>query len=350
MIFPYPDKNVLQEQNKHRILPIFIPFAGCPQRCIFCGQDIQTGHAVEPSYFALEHVQKIMLQRAEQDASPIEIAFYGGTFTALDRDLQLAFLDRAKTWKEKGLVTGVRCSTRPDCIDYTWLCTLKKRGLDMVELGVQSFYAEALHKSRRGYEANAVYEAVASLKQAGMPFGIQLLPAMPEVSPEIFLDDMQKALDLAPLCMRLYPCLVLEQTGLATWWREGRYIPWSLETTVSVLAKALLMAWKADVNIIRIGLNQDEALEKAVLAGPMHPALGGMVKSEALLLYIAEKTEELDKNTNENKGPYSLRVPRRWRGLFWGHSNNLVKKYEVLGLRKDDVTWHDEEYFEIKKA
>lgn len=354
MIFHHPDKNLAQKQKKHRIVPIFIPFAGCPQRCIFCGQDVQTGHPVEPSHHSLAHLQKIMEQReaqgAKQGLEPVEVAFYGGTFTALKKDTQMAFLDCAQHWRTKGLVTAVRCSTRPDCIDYDWLCTLKERGLDMIELGVQSFHKEALHVSRRAYEAAAVYKAIDDLRRVGMPFGIQLLPAMPEVTPDIFLDDMQKALTLGPSCMRLYPCLVLEGTGLAAWWREGRYAPWSLDTTVPVLAKALLMAWKADVPIIRIGLNQDEALEKAVLAGPVHPALGGMVKAEALRLYITEKIQELGTQSHESKPSYALQVPRQWRGLFWGHANSLVAGYAALGISKDDVTWHDEEYFTIKKA
>lgn len=356
MIFLHPDNNLGHHKAKHRIVPIFIPFAGCPQRCIFCGQDMQTGHIIEPSHVALAHLENIMQERATQDAKPVEIAFYGGTFTALDKNLQMAFLDCAQRWREKNLLTAVRCSTRPDCINYNWLCTLKERGLDMIELGVQTFYEHALQVSRRAYESETVYQAVDILRRVGMPFGLQLLPGMPEVSPEIFLHDMQKALDLTPSCMRLYPCLVLEKTGLATWWREGRYAPWSLETTVPVLAKALLMAWKAGVPIIRIGLNHDTALEKAVLAGPLHPALGGMVKAEALRLYITEKIHDFQENTSLDDGKaissekkYSLCVPRRWRGLFWGHTNGLVADYAALGIAREAVSWHDEEYFILEK-
>lgn len=343
MIFLHPEPPL----KKHRILPVFIPFAGCPQRCIFCAQDKQTGLAVAPSHHALAQLETALEERAKNNAVPVEIAFYGGTFTALAQDLQLALLDLCSVWRKRGMVTAVRCSTRPDCIESAWVQILQNRGLDLIELGVQSFNAHALQISKRGYLAETVYHATACLHSLGMPFGIQLLPGMPSVDTRQFLSDMHEALSLHPVCMRLYPCLVLEGTKLAAWWQEGRYTPWTLEEAVPTLAQALMMTWEAGVPVIRIGLTHDKALEQALLAGPAHPALGSMVKAKALHSYIAQKIQSFPKHDSHH---FSLAVPRRWQGLFWGHANNLVNDYARLGIRQEHVHWCHDTHFTLEQC
>ncbi len=298
-----------------------------------------------PSHHALTQLETALEERAKNNAAPVEIAFYGGTFTALAQDLQLALLDLCSAWRKRGMVTAVRCSTRPDCIESAWIQILQDRGLNLIELGVQSFNAQALQISKRGYLAEAVYHATTCLHSLGVPFGVQLLPGMPNVHQAQFLSDMQEALSLQPACMRLYPCLVLEGTGLAAWWREGRYTPWTLEEAVPALAQALMMTWKAGVPVIRIGLTHDKALEQALLAGPAHPALGSMVKAKALHAYIEQKIQSFQKHDNQQ---YNLAVPRRWQGLFWGHANSLVGDYATLGIHQEHVHWCDEAHFTLE--
>lgn len=343
MIFTHPEP----QAKKHRILPVFLPFAGCPRRCIFCAQDSQTGLPPEPVELALARLDAVLASRYEQKAPEVELGFYGGTFTALPETTQMQCLALANRWRQQGMVSRVRCSTRPDAITATALARLRTAGLDLVELGVQTFNDVALDAAQRGCTGGDTIRAASLVRQAGLGLGLQLLPGMPQVPPATFRDDMEQALELAPDCLRIYPCLVLEGTGLAQLWRSGGYTPWDMDTTVDVLADALLAAWAHHVRVIRVGLTHDAALAKAILAGPAHPALGAMAKAEALFRHVAGKIGELCATGKQTSTPAGLRVPRRWRGVFWGHGNSLVERYRALGLHRDNVVWHDADHFEL---
>lgn len=335
MIFTHPAPSYSQ----HRIFPVFIPFAGCPQRCVFCAQDAQTGQHRSSLKRILAQFTKSLQLRREQKAPPIEVGFYGGTFTALDPVIQRTFLQIAYEEKKRGAVTAIRCSTRPDALSPAWIAQLKELGLDCIELGAQTFHDASLALVNRGHSATQTILAAQAIQEAGLELGIQLLPGLPGTTPLHFKHDMQQVLALKPQHMRLYPCLVLNNTELATWWRQGIYTPWTLDNAVPLLAEALLAAWKEHINVIRIGLAHDANLEQIVLAGAVHPSLGGMVKAEALFLYITEQCSRLPTS------PSRLTIPRHLRGQFWGHANALQPRYAALGIRPDTICWHDESWF-----
>jgi histone acetyltransferase (RNA polymerase elongator complex component) len=46
-----------------------------------------------------------------------EVAFFGGTFTGIDKRIQEEYLATVKPYIESGLVDGIRLSTRPDYIN-----------------------------------------------------------------------------------------------------------------------------------------------------------------------------------------------------------------------------------------
>ena len=182
----------------------------------------------------------------ERTASrPIELAFYGGTFTALPERLQMECLALAMQAKEKGIVCRVRCSTRPDALRPDRLQALRHAGLDLVELGIQSFHTEALLDVQRGYNGDRAREGCRLIKESGLKLGIQLLPGMPGSTPQRFSEDVEEALAFSPSCLRFYPCLVVDGTPLAERWRMGQYAPWELDTTITTLGKALASAWAA---------------------------------------------------------------------------------------------------------
>ncbi len=325
-----------------RIFPVFLPFAGCPHRCLFCAQPVQSGSAPRSAAKILEDLEAEAARRLADDAPrPVELAFYGGTFTALPAADQFACLERARFWKEQGLADRVRCSTRPDALDAAHLERLHAAGLDRVEVGVQSFNEAALSASGRGYGASAVYAGCAAVRNAGLELGIQLLPGMPGVDRAVFEDDVHRALALRPAFLRLYPCLVIRGTALAERWRSGLYTPWTLETTVQALSRALRAAEEANVPVIRLSLAPEPELEAAVLAGPRHPALGGLVRSEALFSLIAAQAAALGFPQGAPPSGLRLRLPRFCRGFFFGHRGTLRTRWHELGIDPEAVTWHD---------
>ena len=320
-----------------RILPVFLPLAGCPGRCLFCAQHAQTGVKNTSLEQALAFLDK-NLEAARPDA-PLEVGFYGGTFTALPSAWMERFLAAARLHRERGAVSGVRCSTRPDRAPAGLLRELAAQGLDRVELGVQTFSEQALRLALRGHGAEASIEACLAVREAGLGLSLHLLPGLPGHTPEDFSRDVEQAVALEPEAVRLHPCLVLAGTGLERLWRAGGYETWSLEAAIAALAPAVLRFWQAGVAVTRIGLAHEPDLEAAVLAGPTHPALGMRVRALALHIFIAEMLG--------GRRAEWLRAPASASGGFWGHARELAGPYAALGLERERVHFEDRDDFQL---
>ncbi len=332
-----PLPSALERPQRPLIEPIFLPFAGCKARCVFCGQEAQTGQDRAPVSRHLEKAAERLADLERQGGPARELAFYGGTFTALAEEDFSACLKFVQYWRERGVIQTARCSTRPDAVDSGRLLALKRAGFAVVELGAQSFDDAALALCGRPYVAADIERAVALVRAAGLEPGIQLLPGMPGVGPERFLTDVERALQLSPACLRFYPCLVIQGTPLAGWWKSGKFAPWALETTVDTLAQGLVAAWRAEAPVIRIGLAPEPEFGQAVLAGPVHPALGQAVMARALLLHVQDWLAGSG-NDCLPEGE-SLELPGHLQGMFFGQKNNLISSYAALGIRPDRILW-----------
>ncbi|BCS89209.1 elongator complex protein 3 [Pseudodesulfovibrio sediminis] len=325
-----------------RVWPVFLPFAGCPYRCLFCAQDKQTGQGTAELASIFRDLELDLEQARVAGRGPYELAFYGGTFTALPVPWPERFLGLAVRFREQGLVTRVRCSTRPDCVDAALLSRLKAQGLDMVELGVQSFDDAILRASGRGYDGVTARRGCMAVQESGMGLGIQLLPGLPGDRPGVFQEDARLAAALKPEVARLYPCLVIRGTPLAAMWEQGDYAPWTLDRTREELALGLLSLWDTGVRVIRLGLPPEGTLAEHILAGPWHPALGQSVRGLALLEIVRTQVE------NAGFTPTAMDVPRRYQGELFGHANELAEKYAALGLGAGAVRYVDSTVFTVR--
>ncbi|MCL1985245.1 MAG: radical SAM protein [Betaproteobacteria bacterium] len=335
MPFPWPPVRMA-----HPVLPVFLPFAGCPTRCIFCAQDKQTGlnpFGTEDKGVAraLDTLSASLKERAARQAEAVELAFFGGTFTAQPEKIQEACFTSLQPWLEQGLVAAVRCSTRPDAVNAGQLARLKALGLRTVELGIQSFSSLALSKARRGYTREQALDACALVREAGLTLGVQLMPGMPGVDAQTFQSDITQALAMNAAFLRVYPCLVLKGTELERIWRVGAYTPWSLAQTVQELARALLATGKAEVPVARVGLPLTEDFVQYILAGPAHPALGAIVQAEALYHYIYSHTA--------GKDVMLLRLPKNYQGFFWGERGEMRDRWAALGLSGENIIWEEKQ-------
>ena len=327
-----------------RVWPVFLPFAGCPYRCVFCAQDKQTGQG-ESDFESIIHTLETDLEEAlALGRGPYELAFFGGTFTALPSPWPETFLGLAARFRERGLITHVRCSTRPDCVGRDVLSMLRGLGLDMVELGIQSFNSRALDIAGRGYSGEVAREACERVKDSGLSLGIQLLPGLPGDRPGMFASDVRIAADMEPEIARLYPCLVIAGTAMARMWERGEYEPWSLAHARTELAAALPVLWHKNVRVIRLGLAPEATLESSILAGPWHPALGQSARGMALLEIIREQLGRLDGKLEE------LQVPRRYQGELFGHAGELKEAYASMGISPANVRYADESRFVLSAS
>ncbi len=341
---PWPQK----KSHKQKILPLFIPFAGCERRCIFCAQDKQSGKRASHDLDAnprrllqncLAEAKQRLVHNAKQGLPPLELAFYGGTFTALDDESFALCVDFAEQEIHAGRSSGARCSTRPDAVlgrNQERLMRMRQAGFHTIELGVQSFDDHALHLAKRHYTTQSVHTACTLVQKLGFSLGVQLMPGMPGVSTQVFLQDVQSAIEHKADFLRFYPCQVIAGTELATLWERGEFKPWELDTCLTTLSKAWLMAHMAHIPVIRMGLAPEVSLSEHILAGPRHPALGSIVQGLALQHHIY---------TNLPQGARIQRIfaPKGCQGYFWGHEKNLCHIWEKMGIHHGNITWHAQE-------
>jgi len=271
--------------GREKVYPVFLPQWGCPHQCVYCNQRASTsgvrGLAVrEDGLASVEDRIDGMAREAGIREAPGELAFYGGTFTALPAEWIEKLLRRAGGYVDGGLFSGIRFSTRPDALPRHVCDLLSRYPVRTVELGAQSLSNEVLHRSRRGYGAGDVVAAVSRVRERGWKLGLQLMSGLPGDSRDRFLGSVREAIRLAPDFARIYPTLVLKDTLLAHWRSSGSYAPLTLEEAVEWSAAALEMFRAGGIPIIRMGLHPDPELLKpgVILGGPFHPAFGYLVK------------------------------------------------------------------------
>ena len=278
---------------KKRIIPIFVPHRGCPHDCIFCNQKKITGVSTDVTSEDARNIIKEYLPTIPKDAS-VEIAFFGGSFTAIDEKTQNELLSVAKEYVDKGLVSDIRMSTRPDCISVDILNRLKEYKVSIIELGVQSMDAKVLHDSARGHDIESVINSAKLIKESGINLGLQMMVGLPSDTEEKCIETAKRFIELDPFCVRIYPTLVVKDTGLEVLLNKGEYKPFTLEQSIQIVKKLLALFYVNNINVIRVGLQATEDIQvgKAVVDGPHHPAFRELAESEMIkdyLIYIAKK-------------------------------------------------------------
>ncbi|MEN6440641.1 MAG: radical SAM protein [Syntrophobacter sp.] len=268
--------------RKKTIYPVFLPHAGCPFQCIYCNQHAVVGVGPTGHGILAEANMRLELyaEQVRNSHHVGEVAFYGGTFTALPKSLLRTILGLAGRFVDEGLFTGVRFSTRPDCLDDDICQILSEYPVTTVELGVQSFIGPVLDASRRGYSPECARGAAARVKQYGWALGIQLMAGLPEDNASRFLESVWRTVVIRPDFVRIYPTLVLNGTPLAGLYRSGTYRPLEMEEAMEWVVPAYDLLVSASVPVTRMGLHADAALEApgVMLAGPYHPAFGYLVR------------------------------------------------------------------------
>ncbi len=318
----------------HRNIPIFIPQMGCPHACVFCDRAAITDGAG----FSEERVAP-QIERALStipDGEPPEIAYFGGSFTGLPRNLMIRLLDLAAGYVREGRASGIRFSTRPDLIPDGILELLGTYPVSALELGIQSLDNRVLSASGRGHTAEQSRLACAKVVAAGFPLVGQMMIGLPESTPETETATAKEICDLGAVACRIYPTVVFRGTELERKMREGSYRPLSLDEAVTRSANVLKIFRERNLTVLRIGLHASEQLSEAV-AGPNHPALGELVLGE--LCYQTLRTVILEQHLS---GRMALQVPRGEASRTAGqHRRNLIRLREetdvdIVRIRETD--------------
>ena len=263
-----------------KIIPIFIPHAGCPYRCIYCDQHKISGAlnlpGVEEIISTIDRNLKTILGKER-----IEAAFFGGTFTLLPEDLQKKYLQAVYPYVKYKKISGIRMSTHPEAVTEKSMRLFKKMGGCLVELGVQSLDKEVLKKSNRAMNFNTIKIAAGIIKKSGLDLGVQVMLGLPGDTLQKSIKTAEKLIELKPVTARVYPAIVLKGTGLGDLFKKGRYKPLSMEDAIEWSGRVADVFEKGGVKVIRIGLHPSKKLNSkgVVLAGPYHPRFGQMARA-----------------------------------------------------------------------
>lgn len=305
---------------------LFVPHVGCPCRCSFCDQRAITGGADAPTPDQVWEAAKTAAAHLGERTAQTEIAFFGGSFTAIPREYMLSLLKPAKEAVERWRFHGVRCSTRPDAVDQAVLSLLKEHHATAVELGAQSMDEEVLQKNHRGHTAKDTRRAARLVKEAGLELGLQMMTGLYGSTPEKDLETARQLIALVPDTARIYPTVVLEGTELARLYREGEYHPQTLEEAVELCGELLPLFENAGVRVIRVGLHAQEDVERRKVAGPYHPAFGEMAESRAFLKGLLPQLER------GGPGVYQVKVNPRGLSVAVGQKRANVEALDRLGF------------------
>lgn len=328
---------------KHYIIPVFIPHYGCPHACVFCNQQKITGRATPVTAQEVAGIidEQLGWITAERH---IEVAFYGGSFTALPHKVQCNLLTPAYAALQQGKIHAIRLSTRPDCIDENIVDNLIALGVSTIELGVQSLDNLVLEESERGHGATDVTQAVSIITAKKLQCGIQLMPGLPKEDFPSLITTIQNAIQLAPDFVRIYPTIVINNTKLAAMYQQGSYTPLSLEVGIRRAAFAKLLFAQHSIPVIRTGLQATEELgkEEVVVAGPYHPAFGEMVEAYLFYLMLAHCLESLqvDKQSISLIVHHHPRDTSKLRGMRNSNIKKLQNIYNIttIIMKADGLT------------
>lgn len=286
--------------KKEYIIPIFVPHLGCPHQCTFCNQKEISGQTKQVTANDVKETIEYYLKNFKDNSKYVEVAFYGGSFTAIDEKKQNELLEAANEFIKQGRVNSIRLSTRPDYIDKSILKRLKKYNVKTIELGVQSANDYILAKCQRGHTFEDVKKASKLIRLYGFTLGHQMMIGLPESTKLDEINTAKTLIKLKPKIVRIYPVLVIKNTPLAKEYERGEYIPLTVEQAVDRAKEIMQLFNNAKIEVIRIGLQNTEEItapseeSSQVIAGPYHPAFRQLVESGMWYDEIVQKIKKFN--------------------------------------------------------
>ncbi len=311
---------------KHANVALFVPHNGCPHRCSFCNQRTITGCNTQPTPQDVLHAVQVAQSSLGGETRRAEIAFFGGSFTALKRSYMLSLLEAASPFVKDGTFAGIRVSTRPDAIDGEILALLKEYGVTAIELGAQSMDDRVLALNGRGHTAQQVEQASRQIQEAGFSLGLQMMTGLYGDTAQGAQETARRLAALKPDAVRIYPTIIMRGTELGKKYLSGEYHTLSLDETVSLCAGLLDFFESLGISVIRLGLHSSPELERDRLSGPWHPAFRELCESRRLY----QKMSIFLKENHTLKGHIIIGVnPKSVSAAVGQHKSNLTALKEL---------------------
>lgn len=328
--------------KKQYIIPIFVPHLGYPNDCIFCNQKSISGQKSNMTKEKAKEIIENYLKSIDKENAQIEIAFFGGSFTAIEEERQEELLQVASEFVKSGQVSSIRVSTRPDAIDKNILKRLKKYKVKTIELGVQSSNNYILKRINRGHTFEDVKRAAKLIRWNGFRLGVQMMVGLPESTTIDEINTAKELIKLKPKMVRIYPVLVIKNTPLEKELEKGTYKPLTVVQAVEVCKEIVRLFHDKNIDIIRIGLQPTDEIsepgsEKSeVVAGPYHPAFRQLVESAMWYDAIVGKIKRLNVKVKEVEVTVNPVDANNVIGHKKENVKNLKELYDVNLVLKQD--------------
>lgn len=286
--------------KKEYIIPIFVPHLGCPNSCTFCNQKTISGQAKQVTAKDVKDTIEYYLNNFKDDNKYVEVAFFGGSFTGIEEEVQEELLQAAFEYIKKKKVNSIRISTRPDYINTKILKRLKKYKVKTIELGVQSTNNYILSRCQRGHTFEDVKKASKLIRRKGFTLGHQMMVGLPESTNLDEINTAKSLIKLKPKIVRIYPVLVIKGTKLEEEYKNNEYVPLTVNQAVERCKEIVAMFNEKNIKVIRLGLQNTNTIdepghnESEVVAGPYHPAFRQLVESSMWYDSIALKIRQFN--------------------------------------------------------
>ncbi len=314
---------------KHANIAIFIPHNGCPNQCSFCNQKSITGKSYQPSKEDVVNIlEKAILDMGER-SKKAQVAFFGGSFTAIDEKYMIELLGTAFEYIKNGIFSGIRISTRPDAISLNILKLLKSKGVKSIELGAQSMDDIVLKENFRGHTSRDVKEASYMIKEMGFSLGLQMMTGLYKSDKIKDYNTAVELVKLHPDTVRIYPTVVMKNTKLAELFYSGKYNPPNVEESVELCSELLILFKKNNIDVIRLGLHDTEELRRDMIAGAWHPAFRELCESELYVKKILKSVKENNIDVNN----FEILVNKNEISKIIGHKKCNIDKFKSLGIK-----------------
>ncbi|MGN1129993.1 MAG: elongator complex protein 3 [Ruminococcus sp.] len=309
-----------------------MPHNGCPHQCSFCNQKEIIGQSYQPNDADVKNVIENAINNLGNNTVNAEIAFFGGSFTAIDRKYMISLLDATKPYINR--FYGIRLSTRPDYIDKEVLDILRSYKVTTIELGAQSMDDDVLRLNNRGHLSSDIVNASKLIKEYGFNLGLQMMTGLYGSSKDSDIFTAKKFIELKPDCVRIYPTVIVKNTELENLYKQGKFLPYTLEKSIDLCSNLLCLFSDNNIDVIRLGLHYSDSLVESMVYDNYHPAFKELCENR---IFLNNTTKLLNNLHSKNVVAY---VNRKSMSKFLGqHKSNIVKLNELgynVNVKTDD--------------
>ena len=139
---------------------------------------------------------------------------------------------------------GLVVETRPDAVTPKRLAMLRRLGCTKLQMGIQSLDERILAANHRGIGVDRMRQAFELARIFGFKTHAHFMTNLLGATPESDAADYRRMVEhpaFKPDEIKLYPCALVDGTGLVAHWRDGSWRPYTEEELVNLLADDVLV-------------------------------------------------------------------------------------------------------------